>query len=468
VPPAPDWAQEAIALLHDGRFDEAETVLAVFPGPETTLRWEFLRAYVTYWRLIFDVKNPELLTRLEDQLDRALDSGLDADGVSDSRDIAWAGAARLIRAQVYFGRKKYFKAAFEAKRGRALMLEADERDLADASFSLGTYNYYASRLPAVVKGFSFVLALPGGDHDLGIEQLRTAVQSSPHFYLEARILLISILSSSDEGLYSEAFQEVDLALERERSVTALYAAGMMDLTLGRPRAASGRFDHALERAAGNPGTDTAVLARIRLQLARAELALFRPDLALEQLGPLLDGDLATPLSMQEDLERIVTRASRWSPSPPGGANGVPAQSRRSGERAADDRVRRALGRARPALDFEAAGDLGASARRLVELADEQPDDPVLALLAGRAVILLGRPEPRASSLLRFATDHAADLPREWRGACRLFAGHAADLASDHATASRYYRKAVRPPGLVSTSATYFYREHPYPGLQQGE
>jgi hypothetical protein len=195
------------------------------------------------------------------------------------------------------------------------------------------------------------------------------------------------------------------------------------------------------------------------------LAQFRPDLALEQVGPLLDGELATPFSMHKDLDRIVTRASRWASSPTGGANGAPGPPKRSKDRAADDRVRRALALARPALDLEAAGNLGASARLLVDLSDSMPDDPALALLAGRSLVLLGLPNPRASSLLRFAADHSADLPREWRGTCRLFLGHAADLASDHAAAAKYYREAARSPGLISKSATYFYREHPYPGRQ---
>lgn len=457
---AADAADVAIDLLHEGRFDAAAATLAAVPDSDGSPRWAFFRAFVTYWRLLFDPGNPTLMAAIEQELQRAIELGpADSGALADPETALWVGSSRLLHAQMYVAEKKYFKAGYEAKRARALLQTAATRRAADSSFGLGTYNYYASRVPALVKGLRFVLALPGGDRELGLAQLRASAEGSRYFGLESRILLVTILSSHDERRYLEAMEASRDALRvTESPLVAEYAAGVLDLALARSREASRRFDRARVRAASSPRTDPSVTARILWQSARADFELFRPDLALQHLRPLLDGDLPVPFSLAEQVGEMKDLAERWTL-----ARSDLGQRAPSPEAETDAAVRASLGLARPALDLEARGELDASAAELLELVAAHPGDDVLALLAGRALVLLERPDPEALRLLRQVESRIAGLPRRWQGPCRLLAGNASDLMGDRDLAGAYYRKAAQSPGFPGKSASYFYAEYPYPG-----
>jgi tetratricopeptide (TPR) repeat protein len=466
APPQPtrDPARITIDLLHEGRFDAAAATLAAVPDSERDVRWAFLRAFVTYWRLLFDPGEPALMAALEVELQRAMEfAPAVADESADPETALWLGSSRLLNAQMHVAEKKYFKAGYEAKRARALLQTAATKHSADASFGLGTYNYFASRVPAVVKGLRFMLALPGGDRELGLAQLEAAAQGSRYFGLESWILLVTILSSHDERRYLEALDASREALRTSESpLVAEYAAGVLDLALARSREAAARFDRARARATGSPGADPSVTARILWQSARAHFELFRPDLALEDLRPFREGDLPVPFSLAESVSEMEALAERWTRAPSKPPEGGREPRAHDPGGLTDEKVRASLTLARPALDLEAAGDIGASARELLALVTEHPDDDVLALLAGRALVLLEQPDPRALQLLRQAESRITALPRRWQGPCRLFAGNAADLMGERRLAETYYRKASQSPGFTGKSASYFYAEHPYP------
>ena len=446
---------EVVRLLHEGRFDEADQGI---PADDSSLRAAFLRAFVTYWRLLFDDENPALRSRLEDQLDQTIVVGrarlrLDP---SEGESQVWTGSARLLRAQLYASMKKPLKAAFEAKRAKRLLegaLDADGGPV-EAYFGLGTYNYYASRVSALVKGIRFLLALPRGNRKLGLAQLTRASRESRYFSLEAQILLVTIYSGKHERHFTQAIRQVELAMRRQpRSVAVLNAASLLELSLARPWQAAVHLDEALARAARAPRTDPSVVARLRYHRARAEMALFRPDLALEQLRPLLEGLVPGPVSMAGDLDALVSRATSWTEPPDWLQDGtMHAQPKLIG-------LRRALARAGPALELEREGDLDGAARALLELSEEEPSDPALALLTGRALLLSDR-GPEALEWLARA-ERAPALPEAWVGPCRLMVGQAADLAGERKRAMAYYRKALESSPFTGKNAAHHHREEPF-------
>ena len=61
-----------LPLIHDGRFDEADRVLAATPDTPHTLEAAFFRAFVTYWRLLYDDDND----KLQEKLARQITSGM--------------------------------------------------------------------------------------------------------------------------------------------------------------------------------------------------------------------------------------------------------------------------------------------------------------------------------------------------------------------------------------------------------
>ncbi len=72
----------------------------------------------------------------------------------------------------------------------------------DVYVGLGAFNYFAGTLPSMIRPFAWLFGARG-DKDLGIEQLRIAMQKSRYSQTEARIVYYSALLSNKE--YPAAF-----------------------------------------------------------------------------------------------------------------------------------------------------------------------------------------------------------------------------------------------------------------------
>ena len=91
--------------------------------------------------------------------------------------LFYDGLAHAVRARLYTLRAQALKAAQEGKQMRASLLEAVARDSSlepDAAAGLGVYNYYADVLSPILKVFRFLLLLPAGDREKGLQQLQLA------------------------------------------------------------------------------------------------------------------------------------------------------------------------------------------------------------------------------------------------------------------------------------------------------
>jgi tetratricopeptide (TPR) repeat protein len=440
---APDPAlHEGLALLHDGRFDEAEASFARSGGRPEAIA--FFRAFAVYWRLLYDDENPSLQAALETRLLETISRAEEAlaRDPADPEATLFAGSARLLLGELRASQKKYFAAGSEAKKAKRL-LEAGTRAApvaADAAFGLGTYNYMADRLPAFVKGLRAILFLPGGDREIGLQQLSRAAGTSRYFRLEARILLSTIYASKHERLYADAEREVRTALaEKPRRVTALDAAARYRLMLAEPERAAELLDEAARRAAESPGTSLSVSGAIEYQRARADFAMLRPDAAQRRLTALLSR-AGLPASLREDATKLADTASTLLASPAG------------------DPWRRAL----PAVEHLASPPPGDDPlASLVDLARGSPQEPVLSLVAGRALLRAGRSKDALPLLLTAARSTAT--PRPLSGMSKLLAGQAADLDGQRSRALELYRGAIDGPSFVGRDAAYRYQRAPFRG-----
>jgi tetratricopeptide (TPR) repeat protein len=466
--PGPVLRERILPLLHDGRFDEAERVLAGETTETPALEVTFLGAFVTYWRLLYDDDNENLQSILAGQLDRSIalaDQRLDRDD-KDVTAMGWGGSSRLLRAQLYAKQRRVLKSAYEAKRAKR-MLERSIKVGAhppDVYFGLGMFNYYASQIPTILKGLRFLLALPGGNRELGLEQLEEASRESRYFALEARMVLTKIYSSRDERMFEEALVEAERALDIEpRRVAVLHAASLLDVDLHRPRVALDTLSVARSRAARSPETDSTVLAVLRYHSARAQMMVLRPDLALEEIRPLIVNPETNSVSLRDDVSRIARDATRWIDVP----GWVPLELRASKEQRGLPAVvafRAALSRAREALEAEERGEIELSAEFLTTLADSRPGDVAHSFLAGRALLLAGR---GAEAFDRLATAERSEaLPGQWIQPCRLLAGRAADLAGRRSTAIEYYERVIDGGGFTGRNAAYLHLRDPFERLPQ--
>ncbi len=194
--------------------------------------------------------------------------------------MAAVGGAHILRAHVEALRKNYFRGAREARRGKKLLIKALERDpdLATALFPLGAFNYYADMVPLIVKGIRLLLFLPGGNAELGLDQLRTVAVSGSPLRTDARLLLSRICGSRDERSFDEAIRHLVLALrDNSDSPVILAALGDIHMSLGHFAEAGEYFERALECASGDDEERPLQRGRLRLAIAESRLAEWRLD-----------------------------------------------------------------------------------------------------------------------------------------------------------------------------------------------
>lgn len=422
---------EALSWLHDGRFAPAAAKLGPRPVGPDGIRRDFLLTFVTYWRLIYDEDNESLRREFESELTALLEriegpsggKGLDAPG------RVWAGTAHLFLAQLRAMQKKPFAAAFEAKKAKRHLEAASENGAGvDPLFGLGAYNYMADRVSGFVKGLRALLALPGGDRELGLRQLERAAAESRWFALEARLLLVTIYASKHERRFDEALAELEKARAMAPdSLTTRHAQARCLLTLGRFDEVAAIVAAALERAAALQDVDPSVLATFESMGARAEFGRLRVDRARRTAEATL-ARKPVPIDLAPGLESIVAQSRQIEANPS---------------------WRRAL----PSLEAEARGDLAESVAAAREAAaTTSPPDPLLDLVAGRALLRGGDAEAALPYLAR--AESATRLPEAWRGWCRILAGRACDRLGDRDRALRYYRAAAAMHGFAGKDAAY--------------
>src|SRR5215471_79894 len=77
-----------------------------------------------------------------------------------------------------------------------------DKNYYDIYVGLGAFNYFAGTLPSVIKPFAWLLGAHG-DKNLGVEQLRTAMEKARYSRTEARIVYYTALLSNKE--FASAF-----------------------------------------------------------------------------------------------------------------------------------------------------------------------------------------------------------------------------------------------------------------------
>jgi tetratricopeptide (TPR) repeat protein len=150
---------------------------------------EVMDAVSVWWQIALD---PE--TRVHDAhfsrtVERAIASADRWAKQEPARAEAWfaVGAAYGARAQWRVERQQRLAAARDGKRIKQALERALALDplLHDAHFGIGLYRYYAAVAPVGVRMFRWLLLLPGGDRDAGLQQMLDAYQDGDVIHSEA-------------------------------------------------------------------------------------------------------------------------------------------------------------------------------------------------------------------------------------------------------------------------------------------
>ena len=174
---APTVAQ-AYDLILDANFDELTRVLPATCPPAPMVACRGLEALSLWWQIQLDVDNRALDSSFLEAVDQAIAAAQRWTAAEPERAEAWfyLGAAYGVRAQFRVYRVDRLAAARDGKRIKASLERAQTLDpsMHDAAFGIGLYRYYAGVAPAMFKFLRFLLLLPGGDREGGLEQLERA------------------------------------------------------------------------------------------------------------------------------------------------------------------------------------------------------------------------------------------------------------------------------------------------------
>jgi len=313
TPVAANRIDAGLRALHQGLYGRAEDLFreAAAAAPDDPDPQLFI-AFNRWWRLLLEERG-----RRED--DAAFDAAIDAAirignahllrVPGDPRPLAAAGAARILRSHMEALRHNYFRAAQEARRGKKTLeaaLEADPTANA-ALFALGALNYFADKVPTLVKGLRVLLFLPGGNAELGLHQLETVAASKGPFRTDAQLLLAILRGSREEGCFAQSIRALRATLEENPgSPLILGSIGEIQMRLGDYAAASSSFEEALRSAQGDDPDRARQRRFLRLSLAESLVA----DWRLERAAEILRQADADPGPMSEAARRARERAER--------------------------------------------------------------------------------------------------------------------------------------------------------------
>jgi tetratricopeptide (TPR) repeat protein len=227
TPPTPDQriesARHGMQLLMDGDFDEAIQIFrqAEQSDPESPLGY-VLEADANWWKIYLTDGNlidPDVFEALSEaatpydpdfqRLNSLAMQKAEAQ-IHSHRDEARAhlyeGFGYALQARLEGLRDHALATARAGKKMRNLSLAALKLDptLYDADLAVGIYNYFEATLPGYVKMLRFLILLPGGNRELGLQQLQTAAEKGEITKGEAQFHLAKNFSRNTERHYERS------------------------------------------------------------------------------------------------------------------------------------------------------------------------------------------------------------------------------------------------------------------------
>ena len=347
---------------------------------------------------------------------------------ADRRALLARGAAHGVKSRLHLFRWDKGPASREAVRMREALVAARAagEDALDLDFGLGLYDYYADTLPRLFKVVAFVLRIPGGDRERGLDALARVARGGSLFHDdEARVQMYDIHS------YFE--RQPDCALHWIREMWRLHPGWPLwglKLTqlLGEPMglwsesASVARGILATAEAGGHPNYQPVVAAMARVLLAEALLGDLRLGDACAA-ARAVRADATAPAWVAERAARVLETCSELEREPRSArARGLAflAEARRLDER----------------------GNLSAGEAACLRAFQAYPASGEARLCAARHSLTAGRPEA-ARALAKAVLDGDGEAWQRPRAS--LILARALEAAGEPSGALAAYRSVWRAP-----------------------
>ncbi len=275
--------------------------LATACGPAPSEACDTLEAVALSWRIALDPDDRSLDAEFSKQADFAIGATEAWTRREPDRAEAWfyQGAAFGARVQWRVLRGERLAAARDGKRikesmERALALDPD---MHDAQFGVGMYRYYAAAAPAALRMLRWLLMLPGGDREGGLQQMMAAHNEGRLVRGEADYQL-HVIYLWYERRFDEALELVDsLRARYPRNPLFHQARAEIVFTYFHDQTASLRAwqDLLLRAQAQLVSEPNLVAARARVKIAELLDQLDETDRAVELLQDVIVDRPTQPL-----------------------------------------------------------------------------------------------------------------------------------------------------------------------------
>ena len=374
---------------------------------------------------------------------------------------AWfyLGGAYALRVQFRVLRNEKLAAARDGKR----IKQALERSIAldpqldDAYFGIGLYQYYADVAPAAAKFLRWLLLLPGGDKEEGLQQMLRTQTSGELLRGEADFQL-HILYLWYENRPDRALVLLD-ALHEKHPTNALFPlliGDIQDIYLHDPTAALETYATVLTDAREQRVSDPRMAeAQARIGMARQLDLLAETDRAIAQLKATLDLRPEAPYSAQalaairlgaaydrmgqRELASAAYR-SAIAAAPPDDPLGIVSQANQGLSRRPDPRAGDAYRLSVEGWRALQRDDLEEAEITLSESLKLRPEDPVARYRYGRLQHARGHDEAALAEYDR-AIRMRGSCPPTVLAATFLEAGRLHERAGRRDRAAAMYRSA---------------------------
>ena len=208
-PVADRLIRNAMEATYHLRLNEARTAARELQQRYPDHPAGFLITAETYWwEAQTDPDNQNIENayyRAQELAENRAEAAVKAGKYSQPEVLAYLASAHGSYARFQVTQKGSFYRALRAglrAHRYAEQVYALDKTYYDIYVGLGAFNYFAGTLPSVIKPFAWLLGAHG-DKDLGVDQLRTAMQRARYSRTEARIVYYTALLSNKE--YDPAF-----------------------------------------------------------------------------------------------------------------------------------------------------------------------------------------------------------------------------------------------------------------------
>ena len=263
-------AQKGLDLLMNGEPDAAIVVFQKIQeeDPDSALGY-LMEADAVWWKIYFTTGNlidPDVFvvssgstTPYDSQFNRLVDTAIAKARANRNanrnvaRNYLYEGMAYGLRGRLASMRENNLAAARAAKQMRSLLITAVQKDpnLRDAYAGLGLYDYFVDTLPTIVKLLRWMIGLPGGSRERGLQEIEYAAKYGELTRGEALYYLAKDYSRSSENQFAkslELFKELRSQYSRNGLWTMM--VGSLEIRMGHPEEGEALYREVLNQERG--------------------------------------------------------------------------------------------------------------------------------------------------------------------------------------------------------------------------